>query len=633
MMLNLPFKPAAVGLLLVGLSGSVIATEYNWDTQAPIKTPTPALDNGKRVLFDVSHGGTEGNADWVIDGGFSDFAYALVAEGYTVEEYRGVDLNGDGRIAFVDDYNTPANVGQNEAIISYDAISHADVLVLAETNRPFTVAEYAALKQFVDAGKGIFFIADHYDADRNLNTWDATEVYNGYNRSDLAKYNLHAQYGDMRNPKSATQGWLAEHFGLRFRFNAADYKSGVSGVVAASQSEGITAGVDPILMAAGATLAITDPTLAKGIVYFAASDNPSAWSYAKDDGLYFGGAAEGPYVAIAKPSAGKAAFIGDSSPIEDATPKYRRQDSGNTKSTYPGWTDPGHASVLAVNIINWLATPESYVGFGSSTHPAGTATPTPMDAQEMSDPNAGEPWSQPSGGYNPWDPATFADGAYGAPCPIGGCSGSGGSTGGESLSVSAALASAIGSAMVVEGVIQDELNGIYALLLADDNDASTTINVKLESSQRQAFSPNLNPALIGQRLRVTGVRDTYLSGPSIESVSDLTLLAEDDGNGSSGTDTGTDLSVIATLAQATGTDVAVRGVVVDALNGIYALLLGDLSDPNTTINIKLEADQRDSFSPNLNPDILGQTIRVVGKRDTYMSGASVEYVTTIEVVE
>ena len=141
--------------------------------------------------------------------------------------------------------------------------------------------------------------------------------------------------------------------------------------------EGLTTGVGPVLMAGGATLAITDPNKAKGLVYFSTSDSPSRWTHAVDSGLYFGGTAEGPYVAIAKSGPGKAAFIGDSSPIEDASPKYKRQDNGNTKSTYPGWTDAGNAAQLSINLIDWLATPESYTQFNSSAHPAGTVTPTP----------------------------------------------------------------------------------------------------------------------------------------------------------------------------------------------------------------------------------------------------------------
>ena len=113
----------AVTALLTALCASVNAAPYDWNYPAPIKSPG-ANDNGKVVLFDVSHGGTEGNADWVIDGAFSDFADDLVSAGYTVQEYRGVDKNSDGVIQFVDDYTNPttANSNANEAVITYSAI-------------------------------------------------------------------------------------------------------------------------------------------------------------------------------------------------------------------------------------------------------------------------------------------------------------------------------------------------------------------------------------------------------------------------------------------------------------------------------------------------------------------------------
>ena len=36
--------------------------------------------------------------------------------------------------------------------------------------------------QYVKNGGSIFFIADHYNADRNKNRWDSSEVFNGYRR-------------------------------------------------------------------------------------------------------------------------------------------------------------------------------------------------------------------------------------------------------------------------------------------------------------------------------------------------------------------------------------------------------------------------------------------------------------------
>ncbi len=50
-----------------------------------------------------------------------------------------------------------------------------------------------------------------------------------------------------------------------------------------------------------------------------------------------GGKAEGRYVAISKVGKGKAAFIGDSSLVEDSSPKYVREDNGEKKKTYDGF--------------------------------------------------------------------------------------------------------------------------------------------------------------------------------------------------------------------------------------------------------------------------------------------------------
>ena len=86
---------------------------------------------------------------------------------------------------------------------------------------------------------------------------------------------MEPHYGDRRNPGDATKGWLAENFGIRFRFNAVDWKPGASGIVDPDVTEGLTEGAGPVLIAAGATLAIVDETKAKGLVYFSDIDNPN----------------------------------------------------------------------------------------------------------------------------------------------------------------------------------------------------------------------------------------------------------------------------------------------------------------------------------------------------------------------
>lgn len=71
-------------------------------------------------------------------------------------------------------------------------------------------------------------------------------------------------------------------------------------------------------------------------------------------GIYnSGGIAEGPYVAISKVGKGKAAFIGDSSLVEDSTPKYVREDNGRTKKTYDGFKEQDNSKLLK-NITTWF---------------------------------------------------------------------------------------------------------------------------------------------------------------------------------------------------------------------------------------------------------------------------------------
>lgn len=58
-------------------------------------------------------------------------------------------------------------------------------------------------------------------------------------------------------------------------------------IVAADQSFGITKGVRSIAMHAGSTLAIIDPTKAKGIAYI--PSGTKKWGNAVDQGVYNGG--------------------------------------------------------------------------------------------------------------------------------------------------------------------------------------------------------------------------------------------------------------------------------------------------------------------------------------------------------
>lgn len=369
----------------------VKANAENYADPAPSIQPTTA--NGYRILFDNTHGETAGAADWVIDGGFSDFANALSNRGYAVTELRK---------------NTP---------ITYSDLSGYNVFVIPEANIPFKTTEQAALLQYAQNGGSIFFIADHYNADRNKNRWDAGEVFNGYRRGAYADPTSGMSAEEAASDAMtgvASSDWLAENFGVRFRYNALGDIT-ANGIISPSQCFNITLNVSGVAMHAGATLAILDPTVAKGIVYLPSGLTSSdKWASAVDDGVYNGGGvAEGAFVAISKVGAGKAAFIGDSSAVEDASPKYLKEETGGTKTTYDGFSEADDSTLL-VQLIDWLAVQESYTSF--STQGITLDTPTALYSYET--PSAStqpqtEPWASPASGYKWYDPATFKAGSYG----------------------------------------------------------------------------------------------------------------------------------------------------------------------------------------------------------------------------
>lgn len=346
---------------------------------------------GKKILFDNTHAQTAGAADWVIDGGFSDFGQALAADGFDVAELRK---------------STP---------ITYSDLSGYSVFVIAEPNIPFKQSEQAAMEQYVQNGGSIFFIGDHYNADRNKNRWDGSEAINGYRRGaweDPAKGMSLEERNSEAMQDVVNSDWLSDNFGVRFRYNALGDIT-ANQIVAPDQAFGITAGVQTVAMHAGSTLAITDPTKAKGIVYLPQTN--AAWGNAVDQGVYNGGGIEeGPYVAVAKAGLGKAAFIGDSSPVEDATPKYLREETGAKKTTYDGFKEQDDA-VLLVNLINWLADQESYTSLTQVDElDLDEATVLhAFEAPEASTEPQSEPWSAPAAGYKWWDRSTFKPGSYG----------------------------------------------------------------------------------------------------------------------------------------------------------------------------------------------------------------------------
>ncbi|RCK81011.1 MAG: hypothetical protein OZSIB_2388 [Candidatus Ozemobacter sibiricus] len=116
--------------------------------------PALAAEAGKPlVLFDEGHAQTAGNADWVINGGYSDFADVFKAQGCEVRAVKR---------------------------LHWDAIKDADILVLPEPNSVYSPEEETAIVEFVMNGGGLYAIADHDRSDRNGDGIDSVGVLNRF---------------------------------------------------------------------------------------------------------------------------------------------------------------------------------------------------------------------------------------------------------------------------------------------------------------------------------------------------------------------------------------------------------------------------------------------------------------------
>ena len=116
--------------------------------------------SGASILFDHTKSEDAGNADWIIDGAYSDWADDLKALGYTVDELAPGD-----KITYGDSSN-PKD------------LSRYDVFVLPEPQNPFTDSEKNAILQFIQNGGTLIYIADHKSSDRDNDGWDSWNIWN-----------------------------------------------------------------------------------------------------------------------------------------------------------------------------------------------------------------------------------------------------------------------------------------------------------------------------------------------------------------------------------------------------------------------------------------------------------------------
>lgn len=158
-------RPLALGALILclGLSSRTppgLARDTATERYLPTRVQAFAAlhadaEDRPLVLFDNTHAEMAGNADWVIDGGFSDMADDLAANGYRVAEL-------------------------SEGPITREILDRCAVFVLPEPNTPLSSEEVQALHSFVHDGGGLFLIGDHEGADRNNNGWDAVRIFNAF---------------------------------------------------------------------------------------------------------------------------------------------------------------------------------------------------------------------------------------------------------------------------------------------------------------------------------------------------------------------------------------------------------------------------------------------------------------------
>jgi len=113
----------------------------------------PVFAEKPLILFDSGHAQTAGNADWVINGGFSEFADVFKAQGCEVKSISK---------------------------FTAEAVKGATVLVLPEPNSVYSPEEQSTIVNFVNEGGGLYAIADHNNSDRNGDGIDSVGVLNKF---------------------------------------------------------------------------------------------------------------------------------------------------------------------------------------------------------------------------------------------------------------------------------------------------------------------------------------------------------------------------------------------------------------------------------------------------------------------
>lgn len=280
---------------------------------------SPAAAAPRRALFDNTHAETAGNADWIIDtdmplplpdqstvgpatprtywlGAISSWGIDLVKRGYQVATLAA-----------------PNTITYGDTAKPYD-LSKFDVFIVPEPNTLFTAAETAAIFAFVQAGGGLVAVGDHWNSDRNGDTWDSPEIWNAFDPGQLL--GVHWQVSGEANNN------IVQNSG---NIETSPTDSIVHGPVGVADSVEFHNGTTFVLNPAA------NPRV-RGVIWMT--------------GLAHGNA--GLMAARSEYGDGRVFFLGDSSPIDDGSAQ-----PGNS-SIFDGWGEAtGRDSILIMNGTIW----------------------------------------------------------------------------------------------------------------------------------------------------------------------------------------------------------------------------------------------------------------------------------------
>ncbi len=118
----------------------------------------PVSGKNGDVLFDDIHLQSVGNADWTVEGAYSDAADLLRRNGYNV--FSVSQLQTD------------------RSSITCEMLKRFDVFIIPEPNLVYEKKEIQAVLKYVDQGGGLMMIADHGGSDRNFDGYDSCLILN-----------------------------------------------------------------------------------------------------------------------------------------------------------------------------------------------------------------------------------------------------------------------------------------------------------------------------------------------------------------------------------------------------------------------------------------------------------------------